>query len=152
VTSGVLRLICVECIPLPGNLWAVGHGVDLLGPSYEADPSPSWRYSPSGSGRASLMSLWARQVRGVLPVQIRPVVAPTSSGMPGLDGRIDAGERGQRHRTPGAYRCRGCRPNLDGDGVQRAQAVIVAPAAQLDSEVKKLSISLSDRLVSSVLL
>jgi hypothetical protein len=98
------------------------------------------------------MSLWARQVRGVLPVQIRPVVAPTSSGMPGLDGRIDAGERGQRHRTPGAYRCRGCRPNLDGDGVQRAQAVIVAPAAQLDSEVKKLSISLSDRLVSSVLL
>jgi hypothetical protein len=28
----------------------------------------------SGSGRASLMSLWARQVRGVLPVRIKPVV------------------------------------------------------------------------------
>jgi hypothetical protein len=41
------------------------------------------------AGRASLMSFWARQVRGDLPIRIKPVVAQ-SSGVPGLCGRTDA--------------------------------------------------------------
>lgn len=45
--------------------------------------------SLSGSGRASLMSFWARQVRGVLPVRIKPVLAQ-SSGVPASSGRIGA--------------------------------------------------------------
>jgi hypothetical protein len=28
--------------PLPGHSGVVGHGVDVLGPSYEADPITSW--------------------------------------------------------------------------------------------------------------
>jgi hypothetical protein len=46
--------------------------------------------SPSGSGRVSLMSFWARQVRGVLPIRIKPVVAR------------GAGERRARVVRPGS--------------------------------------------------
>jgi hypothetical protein len=49
---------------------------------------------PSESGPSSLMSFWARQVRGDLPVRIKPVVAQ-SSGVPGLYGRIGFSVRGQ---------------------------------------------------------
>jgi hypothetical protein len=61
--------------PLRGHSWVVGRGAGFLVPSCEADPRTSWMLSLSGSGRASLMSFWARQVRGVLPVRIKPVVA-----------------------------------------------------------------------------
>jgi hypothetical protein len=75
VRSGVLRFTCVGCAAATWAFVAVGLGVGVLGPSCEADPTTSWMLLLSGSGRASLMSLWARQVQDVLPVRIKPVVA-----------------------------------------------------------------------------
>jgi hypothetical protein len=74
----------------------------------------------SGSGRASLMSFWARQVRGDLPVRIKPVVAH-SSGVPGLYGRIGArGTKvGAACGTDGADRSDGVVIRLAGYGEQR---------------------------------
>jgi hypothetical protein len=71
----VLRFTCVGCAAATWELMVVGHDVGVLGPSGEAVPRTSWMLLPSGSGRASLMSFWARQVRGVLTVRIKPVVA-----------------------------------------------------------------------------
>jgi hypothetical protein len=81
--------------------WAVSHelteaasrqGFDARGfmINCEAVPRTSWMLLLSGSGRASLMSLWARQVRGDLPNRIKTVVVQ-ASGVPGMDCRTGPG-------------------------------------------------------------
>src|SRR5919106_5736069 len=74
--------------PLPGHSWAVGHGVNAWGSPTRLIPGPRGLLSLSGSGRVSLMSFWARQVRhvlaasgeeGELPNRIKTVVAQSSS-------------------------------------------------------------------------
>ncbi len=125
---------------------AVGLGVGVLGPSCEADPSPSWRYSPSGSGRASLMSLWARQVRGVLPVRIKPVVAQTS-GVPGLGctaGSVPGyGQGRHRMRNRRADRSDGVVIRLPGVAESnatfaRSRAIVTAFARWSNSPMSRL--------------
>jgi hypothetical protein len=90
VRSGVLRFICVGCAAFTWALVVVGLGVGVLGPDCEAVPRISWMLLLSGSGRASLMSLWARQVRGDLPNRIKTVVVQ-ASGVPGMDCRTGPG-------------------------------------------------------------
>jgi hypothetical protein len=75
VRSGVLRFTCVGCAAATWALVVVGPPRRRPAPSCEADRSTSWMLLPNGSARASLMSFWARQVRGVLLVRIKPVVA-----------------------------------------------------------------------------
>jgi hypothetical protein len=56
---------------------------------FEANPRTSSVLSLSESGRFELDEFWVCQVRGDLPVRIKPVVAQPS-GVPGLYGRIGA--------------------------------------------------------------